>query len=147
MTNKLNQKDLFLSQRYADRLTSDRELVDLRVILGDLAAIEGQTNLRQAILNRLLTRKGELAKLGHPDYGSRLHTLIGEGNNTRTRSLADLYIRECLQQESRLEEITQLSFAPLSPEGDRSVLQVTIAVKPVGQADNLTLNLSLNLGG
>ncbi|MGV2388060.1 MAG UNVERIFIED_CONTAM: hypothetical protein LVR29_06225 [Microcystis novacekii LVE1205-3] len=43
----------------------------MRVILGDLGAIEGQTNLRQAILNRLLTRKGELAKLGHPDYGSR----------------------------------------------------------------------------
>lgn len=146
MTDILNQKDLFLSQRPADRLTSDRETVDLRIILGDLATIEGQANLRQAILNRLLTRKGELAKLGHPDYGSRLHSLIGEPNNTRTRSLADLYIRECLQQEPRLEEITQLSFAQPSPEGDRSVLQITIAVKPLGQADNLTVNLSLNLG-
>ncbi|MBC1195766.1 GPW/gp25 family protein [Microcystis aeruginosa BLCCF158] len=147
MTDTLNQKDLFLSQRYADRLTSDRETVDLRIILGDLAIIEGQANLRQAILNRLLTRQGELAKLGHPDYGSRLYSLIGEPNNTRTQSLADLYIRECLQQEPRLEEITQLSFAPSSPGGDRSVLQITIAVKPLGQADNLTVNLSLNLGG
>lgn len=146
MTDNLNQKDLFLSQRYADRLTSDREVVDLRVILGDLATTQGQANLAQAIVNRLLTRKGELAKLGHPDYGSRLHTLIGELNNTRTCSLADLYIRECLKQEPRIQEITQLTFLPCR-SGDRSVLQVTIAVKPAGQADNLTVNLSLNLGG
>lgn len=146
MTDNLNQKDLFLSQRYADRLTSDREVVDLRVILGDLATTQGQANLAQAIVNRLLTRKGELAKLGHPDYGSRLHTLIGELNNTRTCSLADLYIRECLKQEPRIQAITQLTFLP-SRSGDQESLQVTIAVKPAGQADNLTVNLSLNLGG
>lgn len=147
MTDNLNQKDLFLSQRYVDRLTSARDVVDLGVILGDLATIQGQANLRQAILNRLLTPKGELAKLGHPQYGSRLHLLIGEPNNIRTRGLAELYVRECLAQEPRIQEITQLTFAPPAPGGNRNVLQVKIAVKPVGQPENLTFELSLNLGG
>lgn len=144
--NPIFKKDIKVNSRVFDRCVSDREVVDLQVILGDLATSQGQANLAQAIINRLLTRKGELAQLGHPDYGSRLYTLIGDFNNTRTRNLADLYIRECLKQESRIEEITQVSF--LSPgSGDRETLQVMISVKPAGQEKNLTFNLSLNLGG
>lgn len=145
--NPILKKDIKVSRRLFDRPVSDREVLDLLTSpSGDLVTVSDLANLAQAIVNRLLTRKGELAKLGHPDYGSRLHTLIGELNNTRTCSLADLYIRECLKQEPRIQAITQLTFLP-SRSGDQESLQVTIAVKPAGQADNLTVNLSLNLGG
>ena len=36
----------------------------------DLVARDGLENLAQAVILRLLTPRGELAALGHPDYGS-----------------------------------------------------------------------------
>src|SRR5690606_10108778 len=51
------------------------EDADVRAVLGargrDLARASGLDNLTQAIANRLKTRRGELAELGHPSYGSR----------------------------------------------------------------------------
>ena len=39
---------------------------------------------RSSSSNRLKTQKGELAPLGHPEYGSRHHELIGQPNVERT---------------------------------------------------------------
>ena len=148
--------DLKLTQRAFDREVSDRQATDLIPSpSGDLTTVgdslrDGKaerTNLAQAILNRLLTRKGELTQLGHPDYGSRLHILIGELNTTRMQGFATLYIRECLAQESRIQVVKQLTFAAPSRGLDRNVMEVTITVQPVGQSEDLTFTLSLNLGG
>jgi phage gp46-like protein len=148
MNDKIKQIDLSLSLCQAGRLVSDREYADLRTtVSGDLTTVTGPANLIQAIVNRLFTRKGELAKLGHPSYGSRLHQLIGELNNTRVRGLAEIYIRESLAQESRIREITQITFAPPSRGIDRSVLQATIAIKPVGQEGELTFIVPIRLEG
>lgn len=144
----LIKKDIKVTRRIFDQRVSDRELLDfLASPSDDLATVSGRENLAQAILNRLLTRKGELAKLGHPDYGSRLHTLIGELNNLRTQGYAALYIRECLAQEPRIQEVKQVLFAPPSRGIDRDVMEVTITVKPIGQAADVTFTLTLNLGG
>ena len=141
-------KDLQITRRAFGQLTSDRETVDLRRSAnGDLQMTSGQANLAQALVNRLLTRKGELARLGHPNYGSRLHQLIGELNNARLRGLAELYIRECLAQETRIEEVTNITFAPLSRGLDRNLLEVTISVKPVDADTRLTFTIPINLEG
>ncbi len=75
---------------------------------GDLQTVSGRENLGQAILHRMMTRQGELADIGHPDYGSRLHELIGEPNNESTRDLVRLYIKECISQEPRVQDIVSL---------------------------------------
>jgi phage baseplate assembly protein W len=148
MHEQVFKKDIKLQRRGFDLRVSDRELVDLLASpSGDLATVTGRENLVQAILNRLLTRKGELARLGHPEYGSRLHTLIGELNNTRLQGLAALYIRECLLQETRLREITAISFAAPSRGSERNVLEATVTVKALGSPDDLSLTFALNLGG
>jgi phage baseplate assembly protein W len=148
MADKLNQTDLYLTRRLANMLTSDRELVDLQATINrDLATTSGKDNLIQAIINRLLTRQGELAQLGHPDYGSRLYQLVGELNNNRTRALAEVYIRECLAQEPRIEEIRHITFVPPSRGLTRNMLDITIAVKPAGDLPDLTLSLGLSLEG
>jgi hypothetical protein len=113
---------------------------------GDLGTVDGRSNLTQAILNRFYTRQGELTALGHPDYGSRLYLLLGEINNTRTRKLAELYIRECLGQESRIAEILQITFEPPSRDLEkRNVLTATIALRPVGESLPLTVQIAVNL--
>ena len=75
---------------------------------GDLQTVSGRENLGQAILHRMMTRQGELTDIGHPDYGSRLHELIGEPNNEGTRDLVRLYIKECISQEPRVQDIVSL---------------------------------------
>lgn len=137
--------DLKLTRRVFNVQTSDREFVDMTESRsGDLQTVSGRDNLAQAIINRLLTRKGELARFGHARYGSRLYLLVGELNNLRTRARAELYIRECLQQESRIEEIVEVSFnAPPRTLG-RSELQAFVILKPIeGNAIQLTIPITL----
>jgi len=96
---------------------------------GDLMMSHGRQNLGQAILHRLLTRKGELADTGHPDYGSRLHELIGEPNNSRTRDLVRLYAKECISQDPRVREIAKV-MAATAPDNPHVVL-LDITVLPI----------------
>lgn len=148
MANDILRQDLKLTRRDFDRLVSDRESVDLIVSAsGDVQTVSDRANLAQAIINRLFTRKGELRRLGHPEYGSRLYQLIGELNNPRIKGLAELYIRESLAAESRIEAITRIEFAPPSRGADRDMLSITVFVKPVGQDDPLSVSLPINLGG
>jgi len=112
----------------------------------DLNRVYGRKNLAQAIVNRFYTRRGELTKLGHPFYGSRLYLLMGEPNNIRTRKLAELYIRECLEQESRIAEIKEIRFESPSRDLDkRNVLLTTIILQPVGESTDLSIQLAINL--
>ena len=46
----------------------------------DIAVVAGVDAADQLFVNRLKTHKGELAPLGHPEYGSRHHELIGQPN-------------------------------------------------------------------
>ena len=54
----------------------------------DYSTLDGRDNLAQAIVMRLLTPRGELAELGHPEYGSRLNELLG-APNTETRAACE----------------------------------------------------------
>jgi phage baseplate assembly protein W len=103
----------------------------------DLETVSGQDNLAQAIVVRLLTPRGELAALGHPEYGSRLHELIGRQNTETTRNLARLFILESLQQEPRIAKIVELVVAP-SP-GSRDRVDVRLRVQPVGATETVTV--------
>lgn len=141
-------RDLGLTRRSFGRLVADRSTVDLgRTAGGDLQTVSGRANLAQAITNRLLTRRGELAALGHRDYGSRLHELTGELNNPRVRALAEIYIRRSLAEEPRIESVGDITFAPPERGRDRTLLEVTVAVTPRGADDPITLVLSLPVEG
>jgi len=121
---------------------SDREFADIHLDeKGDLNTATGNDNLAQAVVNRLLTRKGELSWLGHTDYGSRLHELIGEPNTSLFRAKAELFIRESLLQEGRIEEITGIQFAPISRQSERNMLKVIIGVKSSEGEFNVDLDL------
>jgi phage baseplate assembly protein W len=75
----------------------------------DLAVVAGADNLSQALLLRLLTPRGALEALGHPAYGSRLHTLIGEPNTETNRNRARLFVLEVIAQEPRIRRVLALS--------------------------------------
>ncbi len=146
MANELLKTDLKLTMRDFDRMASDRDFVDLKATFrGDLETVGDRNNLAQAIINRLLTRRGELTHFGHPNYGSRLYLLIGELNNVKQRAKAELYIRECLAQESRIELVKEVSFAKANRQEDRDTLRVLIRVKPIGGSDEFSIVIPLDI--
>lgn len=103
----------------------------------DLDTISGRANLGQAILMRLLTPLGEITELGHPDYGSRLHELVGRVNTATTRDLARLYVLDAVQREPRVAEVLELRVDP-SP-GARDRIDVRLRVRPIGSSAALNL--------
>lgn len=86
---------------------------DLRISRrGDIEITSEEMNIAQAILHRLRTAKGELADLGHPEYGSNILDFIGQPNNWTTRERLKLAIRDTIRQERRVKDIVNISVNP-----------------------------------
>ena len=140
-------------------MSSDRELLfgtdlaltgaagglDLRATpVGDLALAAGNANIVQALTLRLMVRKGELAALGWPDFGSRLHELIGEPSAARTHARVMALAREAVEADPRVEAVTQIAAAV--PPGDRDVVRVELEVQLITEQNPLNLVFDVALG-
>lgn len=112
-----------------------------REMLQDIGIVSGLQNLGQAIILRLLTPRGELSALGHPEYGSRLHEVIGVQNTETIRNLIKLYILESLQMESRIEKVEEVTVEPVrdSQGRVRDRVNVLLKVEPIGEAETVTI--------
>jgi phage baseplate assembly protein W len=110
----------------------------------DLRVAEGIAAITQAIASRLKTRKGELAALGHPDYGSRHHELIGEPNVERTRDLIKLYVLQALRDEPRIEKVLRADVAPEHTPPRESV-RITLSLRLVREPAPLNLVVPFSL--
>jgi len=111
---------------------------------GDLAKTSGPDNIIQTLKLRLLVRRGELAPLGWPNFGSRLHELIGEPNNTRTRTLLMAHARAAVAQDPRVAEIMRAEARVLP--GDRDVVRLDLELRLIAENTPLNLVLDVRLG-
>jgi phage baseplate assembly protein W len=111
----------------------------------DFVVREGLENLAQAILLRVLTPRGELAALGHPDYGSRVQELIGAGNTESTRALLRLHLLDALAREPRIAKVKTLDIT--RTPGRRDSVDVRLEVLPADAATTLVIGpFTLDLG-
>lgn len=143
---ELKLKDSRALSIYRARRNQQREVLGSRSITTfDFQPVSDRDNLAQAISVRLLTPRGELTALGHPDYGSRLPELIGEQRTETTRNLAKLYVLEALKQESRVAEVVTLEVG--DHPGDRHRINIFLQVKPIGDSAVIDLGpFTLDLG-
>lgn len=111
----------------------------------DLLPVSGFENLQQALLLRFLTEVGELAHLGHPTYGSRLHLLIGELNTPTTRNRAKLYALQALADEPRVASVRSITVT--TDPRDRTRLEIRAAVVAIDQVTELNLVFPVPLAG
>jgi hypothetical protein len=112
----------------------------------DLRTAEGAAAAEQLLVHRLMTRRGELAELGHPDYGSRHHDLVGEPNVARTRNLVKLYVLEALAGEPRVEQVLRCDVrADASPP--RSVVRIELDLRLIDADTPLNLVVPFSLDG
>jgi phage baseplate assembly protein W len=145
-------RDLRLDYTFGGGFFEDADLASatragLPITSRDLTVADGVDAITQAIANRLKTRKGELTSLGHPDYGSMHHTLIGEPNVERTRDLIKLYVLQALRQEPRIQKVLKADIvAEHSPPRDS--VRITLSVKLINSPTplNLVVPFSLEAG-
>ena len=111
----------------------------------DLAVVRDIPAAEQLLANRLKTQRGELASLGHPDYGSRHHELIGQPNTERTRNLIKLYVLEALGREPRVEKVLGVAvYAPHDPPRDQ--VRIELDVLLIEQDNPLNFVVPFSLG-
>ncbi len=103
----------------------------------DLETLTGADNLKQALLLRFLTPVGEMAVLGHPNYGSRLFELIGELNNQTNRNRAKMYVLQALSQEPRVAEVLRVNVT--TTRGKPSQINIDVTLRAI--RDSTILNL------
>jgi phage baseplate assembly protein W len=103
----------------------------------DLETLSYAENMIQALFLRFLTPAGELAVLGHPEYGSRLSDLIGELNNETTRNRAKLFVLEALAAEPRVQEV--LSVAVTQNKRDPAQMDIALSLRIIESDTPLNL--------
>ena len=128
--------------RGADLSTLERPETHQR----DLETLNGAENLQQALLLRFLTPTGELEQLGHPDYGSRLYTLIGELNNETTRNRAKLYVLEAVSAEPRVKQVRSVSVTQNRSDPTRVDIAMSLSVIDSDTPLNLVFPFFLERG-
>lgn len=133
-----------------DPLGTDLQLVfladgtaDLALGASDLTTVDHIDNLRQALLLRLLARRGELRHLGHPDYGSRIDEVFGQNLDRLELTRLERYVHRALMADPRVESITSLRVSPRLD--DPSAVDVTATVRAV-TGDALSLEAAIDVG-
>jgi phage gp46-like protein len=111
----------------------------------DLARLQGVENLKQALLLRFLTPVGELAPLGHSDYGSRLFELVGERNTETQRNRAKLFVLQALAAEPRVRKVLAVDVTTRRSAPTRIDIAVRLLV--VSEPEPLNLVFPFSLAG
>jgi phage baseplate assembly protein W len=110
----------------------------------DLETLTGTENLKQALLLRFLTPAGELAVLGHPNYGSRLFDLIGEPNTQTNRNRAKMFVLQALAQEPRVAEVLRVDVTTARSNPNQINIDVSLRATREGTILNLVFPFFLD---
>jgi phage baseplate assembly protein W len=118
--------------------------LDLVGAAGDLDLVHGADTISQALRMRLVVRQGELAGIGWPDYGSRLHELIGEPNLARTQARAMTLARDAIEADPRVVKVSRIGASV--PFGNRDVVRLDMDIDLITEQTPLNLVVDVALG-
>ena len=72
---------------------------------GDLVLVSDEENLVQSICNRLNTKLGSM-DIFYLEYGSYIHTYVGDKKTDRLLDFISVEVRTVLKQDPRLQDAT-----------------------------------------
>jgi phage baseplate assembly protein W len=110
---------------------------------GDLGLAHGNENIVQALTLRLRVRRGELAPLGWPAYGSRLHELVGEPNIGRIHARLMAYARSAIEEDPRVAEVSAISASP----SERDMVRLTMEIRLIEEPNPFNMVFDFDLEG
>lgn len=128
-----NKGDDFLGRGWAFPVTVEGGAVRFAV---------DEDDIRQAILLILQTAPGERVML--PSFGCRINELVFAAGNAASLSLAQLYVRQALEQwEPRIEQIAVTAVIDTS-QPQCMVVTVSYVIRAKNRPDNLVYPFYLN---
>ncbi len=80
---------------------------DLEGTGDDLLTVSGTDNLAQAVFLRLMTPMGTDPFM--PEYGSRIHFLLGKGQSEENELTAEMYVGESLLRDQRIVSVDNIT--------------------------------------
>jgi len=142
-------RDFMALYRVTDGRHEDLDLMTAVTAAGgqavtDLVGAGAAGNAIQAVIHRIMTVQGELADLGHPDYGSRHHSLIGQPNTVKNQNLIKLYILQALALEPRIRRVLSADVVP-APQPD--TVTIALSLSFTGSAVPADLVIPFSLAG
>jgi phage baseplate assembly protein W len=112
-------------------------------LVGLRAPVEDLDNLRQALILRLLVQRGELLRLGHERYGSKVYELIGEPLTSANLELLRRIIQKTLREDPRVREVVRVAVRPrVESPGAVDIEVVITAITDAEVPLHLTVDLS-----
>lgn len=106
---------------------------------GDIAEVSGYDNLALQLQHRLSTMKGELAQVGHPEYGSLLPSFIGKTGTHLWYERARVEAEKTILDDPRVDKVTNMRF-----EADATTIYITADIIPMAQTSSQKINLVIN---
>lgn len=91
---------------------------------GDFDLARGRENLKQQLIHRIITDKGEL--MFHPEYGCSIRRLLGVVNGPTAALLAAEYVKSALQSDNRVSSVNR---AVARVDGDQ--IAVDAEIEPI----------------
>lgn len=104
-----------------------------------METVSGIPNLEMQLRHRLMTVRGELASLGHPDYGSYIPLIIGKINDDMWLERAKLEARIAILEDPRVEKIGRMRV-----QVDGTSLIIDADVYPINQTNSTRMNIVVN---
>lgn len=121
-----------------------REYKDLSLVMGknpvtaDVVVVTGETAVKRAIKNLLLTRAGEVPFF--PEFGSRLHELLFEPIDPITSARMESEIRDTITAFEPRVKILRLT---ITPSEDEHSYQIDLVLQIINLATPVTVTLFL----
>ena len=128
------EPDLYAVLLGVDLLVTSMGDLQVNYGSGDVRVVQGVPNLQQALLYRLLTRKGELPH--HPEYGSNLQLHVGKVLDDTRVNLIRLEVMQTLLADPRVKEVQYLQV-----QTDADAVNIDGSLGVIGQSDSVPLNL------
>lgn len=107
-------------------------------VTGDTETISGVDNLVMQLRHRLMTTRGELAALGHPEYGSYLPLIVGKVGMPIWHERAKLEAEITILQDPRIDRVDNLKLV-----AQDTALYIDADVYLIGQSNSETINIPL----
>ncbi len=143
LRTELRHKDLSDIRLQPGRIAGRALRLDRRAtpVGWDLDTIRDADAVGQAAWLALAVPRGTLAGLGHPDFGSRLHLLIGALMTEQNVARARAYIRQALRSDPRFK-LKSIDISRNAAEPGALMVEIKIAPEAV-----LTFDLASLING
>lgn len=106
---------------------------------GDVATVSGLRNLEMQLGHALRTTQGELAQLGHPEYGSYLPKIIGRIGTDYWHERSRVEARMTMLRDPRVKRVGKVSFVTSG-----TAIHLTADVYPINQSSPTRMNIVVN---